>query len=217
VITRFALVLAVTAMGCASLPGDDEIMRAIHEEQRAADLEQAREDAKYALFDQFESSPDLPAWHAQRAELALALGDRRFDQPFDAVYDAMLVALASTGCRVFQTERASGYITATAPALPPAQKQQIDEATLRDYAAAKGFPADVLEPLADPANEPMNVSALVARYLGGLTISLIRQGDGASKAKLRFNDVYYPPLIEAYYAAVWSATDKQLFLDRGLD
>jgi hypothetical protein len=216
--------LLLVLMTACRYQSTDEIMRQVEaekraalEEERATQSEAARLDAKDALINAMLNNPDLPAWHTQREQLALALGDRRIDAPFDTVYDAFVVALASLGSRVYQTERASGYIAATLPPLPPEQQKVLADATMREYAAAKGYPANVLDPAANPEDDPVDTSAIISRFVGGLTVSLIRQGDAVSKAKLRFTDIYYPRTIEAHYAAVWRAVDKQLFLDKGLD
>jgi hypothetical protein len=210
--------VAFLVTGCAMRgPNLDDLMRDAAVEQQALDDEQARLDAKEAVVSAMVNNPDLPAWHEQRGQLAFATGDRRIEAPFDRVFDAFVVGLASLGCRVYQTERASGYIAATAPALPPDQQKALNDAALREYAVTKGYPANVIDPAANAEDEPIDMTGMLSRFIGGLTVSLIRQGDAVSKAKLRFTDIYYPRAIEARYDAVWRAVDKQLFLDKGLD
>ncbi len=40
---------------------------------------------------------------------------------------------------------------------------------------------------------------------------------GQSGALIRFDNIYYPRLVEEYYKLVWATVDKQIFLDKGLD
>ena len=68
--------------------------------------------AKQKLNMDMMSSPDLPAWHAQREKMALAIGDRSFQRPFARVFDSLTVAFASLGSRVQNMER----VRATSPA-----------------------------------------------------------------------------------------------------
>ena len=209
------LLFALTAC-MARGPNMDDIARsrAASGDAAAADeqLEVAREQLDEAMLD----NPDLPAWHEQRGTMALALGDRQFEQGFDRVFDSMTVALATLGCRVQNMERTSGYITASIPELPPAQLQSLLKDARRQYAAAKGFPAAVVDDPA-PDNPSFDASAMMNRMLAGLTLSMVRQGTAVTKVKLRFDNVYYPGLVAEYYAVVWRAVDKQMFLDKGLD
>jgi hypothetical protein len=55
------------------------------------------------------------------------------------------------------------------------------------------------------------------RQMAGLTLSMVKQGAETTKVKLRFDNVYYPGLVDEYYKVVWAAVDKQMFLDKGLD
>ncbi len=170
--------------------------------------------AKQQLMMDMMSNPDLPAWHAQREQMALAIGDRQFDQGFDRVFDSMTVALASLGCRVQNMERASGYITASIPELPPDQVQALRKESTRQYAAVKGYPADLVDK-PDPFGDMYDIDT--GRYMAGLTLSMVKQGPEVTKVKLRFDNVFYPPAVNEYYKLVWQAVDKQMFLDKGLD
>jgi hypothetical protein len=163
------------------------------------------------------SNPDLPAWHEQREKMSLALGDRQFDKTFDRVFDSMTVALATLGCRVQNMERVSGYITATIPELPPAQLQSLQKESTRQYAVAKGYPADIMERKHGAYDFDFDPTTMMSRQMSGLTLSMVKQGTETTKVKLRFDNVYYPGLIDEYYKVVWQAVDKQMFLDKGLD
>jgi hypothetical protein len=172
--------------------------------------------AKSQLMQEMMANPDLPAWHEQREKMSLALGDRQFDQGFDRVFDSMTVALASLGCRVQNMERVSGYITASIPELPPTQMEALNLDGDRQYAVAKGYPANVVDKTGGPFD--INISAnSFNRHMSGLTLSMVKQGQDQTKVKLRFDNVYYPGLVDEYYKVVWQAVDKQMFLDKGLD
>lgn len=174
--------------------------------------------AQQRLMQELMDSPDLPAWHAQREKMALAVGDRTFQRGFDRVFDSMTIALATLGSRVNNMERASGYITASIPDLGPARTQALQREGLRQYAQVKGYPTGI----ADRRGEGFELdvgaaSSAMARGMAGLTLTLTRQGPGQTKVKLRFDNVYYPELVNEYYKAVWAAVDKQMFLDSALD
>jgi hypothetical protein len=163
-------------------------------------------------------SPDLPAWHEQREKMALAVGDRNFARSFDRVFDSMTVALATLGSRVNNMERVSGYITASIPDLGPTKTQAMQREGLRQYAVAKGYPPTIV----DRKNGEFGLdvgatSGLMSRGMAGLTLSLVRQGAKQTRVKLRFDNVFYPALVNEYYQTVWAAVDKQMFLDQALD
>ena len=46
---------------------------------------------------------------------------------------------------------------------------------------------------------------------------MVRQTPTQTTVKLRFDNIYYPRLVEEYYKLVWATVDKQIFLDKGLD
>ncbi|CAN5124891.1 hypothetical protein BH10PSE17_BH10PSE17_10680 [soil metagenome] len=174
--------------------------------------------SKNKLIQDMMASPDLPAWHDQREKMALAIGDRNFDASFDRLFDSTTTALASLGSRVTNMERVSGYISASAPDLGPARTRVLQDEGMRQYAMAKGYPASVL----DKSNSAFDMdvtgtSNMMSRGMSGLTLSLVRQGAKRTKAKLRFDNIYYPDLVNELYKTVWAAVDKQMFLDKGLD
>ncbi len=174
--------------------------------------------AKQKLMQDMMNNPDLPAWHAQREKMALAIGDRTFDKRFERVFDSMTVALATLGSRVNNMERVSGYITASLPPLAPEKADAMQRDGLRQYAAAKGYPASA----ADKGDGAFDFdvggsNSLMTRGMAGLTLSLVRQGSRQTKVKLRFDNLYYPALVAEYYQTVWAAVDKQMFLDQSLD
>jgi hypothetical protein len=45
----------------------------------------------------------------------------------------------------------------------------------------------------------------------------VRQAASQTKVKIRFDNIYYPRLVEEYYKLVWTTVDKQIFLDKGID
>lgn len=170
--------------------------------------------AKQQFQQEMMKNPDLPAWHAQREKMAMAVGDRVFDKGFDRVFDSMITTLASLGCRVNNMERASGYITSSLPQLPPEQQEGLRKEGLAQYAQAKGYPPSVLQ----KGQFDFDMGAMMERQGGaGLTLSMVRQGPRQTKVKLRFDGTYYPRQVEELYSKVWSEVDKQMFLDKALD
>ena len=163
------------------------------------------------------SSPDLPAWHAQREKMALAIGDRSFQRPFARVFDSLTVALATLGSRVQNMERASGYITGSIPQLEPTRSKAMQDAGMRQYAVAKGYSPTIFDKKNSGGMIDIDFGEMMARGMAGFTISLVRQGARDTKVKLRFDNVYYPELVAEYYKLIWAAVDKQMFLDVALD
>jgi hypothetical protein len=214
------LTCAATLSGCGVSPlgrgGADMqvLMSDAVERQREAlgDMDSMMD--KQKLMQDLMSNPDLPAWHEQREKMALSLGDRQFDKDFDRVFDSMIIGLATLGCRVQNMERVSGYITASIPELPPEQLQALQKDGTRQYAVAKGYPADIVD---RKSVYDFDANAFMGRQMSGLTLSMVKQGPELTKVKLRFDNVYYPVLVEQYYAIVWRAVDKQMFMDKGLD
>lgn len=206
--------LSGCGMGLGRNPDMAELMRS-QEAMRANMGDPEAMMAKAQLMQEVMNNPDLPAWHDQREKMSMAIGDRQFEQNFERVFDSMTVALASLGCRVNNMERASGYITASIPELPPTQLESLQQEGLRQYAVAKGYSADIFDKKAGPYD--IDPNAMMSRYMSGLTLSMVKQTPTLTKVKLRFDNVYYPGLVDQYYAVVWRAVDKQMFLDKGLD
>jgi len=174
--------------------------------------------AKQRLMQDLMNNPDLPAWHDEREKMALALGDRVFDKGFDRVFDSMITALATLGCRVTNMERTSHYITASLPQLPPQQEDALRGEGLAQYVQAKGYPPSVLGRQGPYDIDPTLGQSMMNRMgASGLTLSMVRQGPEQTKVKLRFDNVYYPHKVEELYKIVWATVDKQMFLDRSLD
>jgi hypothetical protein len=173
--------------------------------------------AKQQFSQEMMKNPDLPAWHAQREKMALAIGDRVFDKGFDRVFDSMITTLATLGCRVNNMERVSGYLTASLPELPPEQKEALRNEALAQYAQAKGYPPSVLQKQG-PYDMDFDFSGMMERGGGaGLTLSMVKQTPRQTKVKLRFDGTYYPRQVEELYKKVWAEVDKQMFLDKALD
>lgn len=163
------------------------------------------------------SNPDLPAWHAQREKMALAIGDRTFQRPFSRVFDSLTVAMATLGSRVQNMERASGYMTGSIPQLEPTRTAAMQDAGMRQYAVAKGYSPTLFDKKNSGGMMDIDFGGMMARGMAGFTISLVRQGAKDTKVKLRFDNVYYPELVAEYYKVIWAAVDKQMFLDVALD
>ena len=174
--------------------------------------------AQSRLMQDMMDSPDLPAWHEQREKMSLALGDRTFNRSFDRVFDSMTTALATLGSRVNNMERVSGYITASIPDLGPTKTQALQREGLRQYAVAKGYPPAIVDRKTDGFGIDVGATTgMMGRSMSGLTLSLVRQNAKQTKVKLRFDNLFYPVLVNEYYKTVWTAVDKQMFLDQALD
>jgi hypothetical protein len=228
-VASVALAGAVLA-GCASRSPDiAELMRQ-QQDMAAAGMGSMLE--KQRLMQDVMKNPDTADWHDQRQKIVMAQGDRVIDKGFNRVFDSMTVALATLECKVHNMERASGYISASLPALPPDQRDGLRQEALRAYAAGKGYSPGLLDKRARPAGQRRSVAAdmnfddiidiestigLMGQHLGGVTLSLVRQGERQTKVKLRFDNVYYPREVQEYYRMVWAAVDRQIFLDQALD
>jgi uncharacterized protein YceK len=223
-IRLLAIVITVPAIvsGCGSVGmfgGGLDQMAAITTSMDANNDMMASMTGKMNFSQEVMKNPDLPAWHAQREKMALAIGDRVFDKGFDRVFDSMITALATLGCRVNNMERVSGYLTATIPQLPPDQQQALHQEALAQYAQIKGYPPSVLNKEGPMGmNMDMDFSAMMERGGGaGLTLSMVKQAARQTKVKLRFDGAYYPRRVDELYKKVWAEVDKQMFLDKALD
>ena len=175
--------------------------------------------AKMSFSQEIMKNPDLAEWYSQREKMALAVGDRVFDKGFDRVFESMITALASLGCRVNNIERNSGFITASLPQLSPGQQESLKNEARTQYAQIKGYPPSVLQkggPMG--IDMDMDMSGMMERGGGaGLTLSMVKQGTRQTKVKLRFDGIYYPRQVDELYRKVWAEVDKQMFLDKALD
>ncbi|MEO5961104.1 MAG: hypothetical protein ABIZ49_04090 [Opitutaceae bacterium] len=176
--------------------------------------------AKQKLMMELMNEPDLPAWHAQRERMAMAVGDRTFDKTFDVVFDGMTIALASMGARVNNIDRQSGYITAFLPDLGPELKAVLQKEALAEYAVAKGYPIKVTQKtggMDDMIDASMGQNMMSRMGGSGLTLTMAKFSPTQTKVKLRFDNIYYPRMLQELYTRVWAAVDKQMFLDKALD
>ena len=175
--------------------------------------------AKMNFSQEIMKNPDLPEWYSQREKMTLAVGDRVFDKGFDRVFESMITALASLGCRVNNIERNSGYITASLPQLSPDQQASLRNEARTQYAQIKGYPPSVLQkggPMG--IDMDMDMGGMMERGGGaGLTLSMVKQGARQTKVKLRFDGIYYPRQVDELYRKVWAEVDRQMFLDKALD
>jgi len=205
--------LASCGSGVGALYGGGQPPRPVTAPNMAAFNPQTMMERQRFLQD-MQAAPDLPAWQQQREKMALAVGDRIVDKSFDRTFDSMIIALANIGCRVNNMERTSGYITSSLPELPPEQKEQLNKEAMAQYAQIKGYSPAVLD---DKSGFNFALpGAMAEKMTAGITLTITRQGPDQTKVKLRFNNVYYPPEIDALYKRVWEAVDKQIFLDKSL-
>lgn len=170
------------------------------------------------LGQQLAKEPDVPAWYTQRGQITQTLGDRVFDKDFNRVFDSLTVAVASMGMTVDNMERQSGFIAARGLLLSPERTKQLRTDQLTEWCRAKGYDLSLLENRGGQADmiDPEMYSGMQQRG-GTITISLVKQSDKQTKVKLRFNGIYYPPMLEESYKAIWPALDKQIFMDKGTD
>ena len=175
--------------------------------------------AKMNFSQEIMKNPDLAEWYSQREKMALAVGDRVFDKGFERVFESMITALASLGCRVNNIERNSGYITASLPQLSPDQQSSLRNEARTQYAQIRGYPASVLQKGGPMGMDmDMDMSGMMERGGGaGLTLSMVKQGARQTKVKLRFDGIYYPRQVDELYRKVWAEVDRQMFLDKALD
>jgi hypothetical protein len=203
-----ACVLALAA-GCLNpadlMFGDD--MRLAQERQK--------------VTNKFNNNPDTDAWHDARQKIAAAVGDRDFDQDFSRVFDSLTLAVADLELKVANMERQSGYIAASGMTLPPSEARGMRREAVNDWCAQNGFDASVLDRpfktrMGAQMGEMLDFSGMMAKYekmQKGLTFQLVKLGEGRTRVKLRFSDVYYPGEVETYYKLIWQAVDKQIFVD----
>lgn len=208
----------LTLTSCAS-----SVPYSISERGPNADMETMMQ--KMRLMQELNASPDLPAWHAQREKMAMAVGDRVIDKSFDRAFDSMIVALGNLGCRVNNMERVSGYITSSLPQLPPEQQDALHRQAVAQYAEARGYPPSVvgnlnagsgLGGIAEQMLNPAGISKAMERTGAGLTLTMTRVGPTQTRVKIRFDNVYDPLTIQELYKKVWDALDKQIFLDKSV-
>jgi hypothetical protein len=83
---------------------------------------------------------------------------------------------------------------------------------------AKGYDPRLLEKQGQyDTFDVESLSGMQGRYVAGMTVSMVRQAASQTKVKIRFDNIYYPRLVEEYYKLVWTTVDKQIFLDKGID
>ena len=170
----------------------------------------------------YQDNPDSDAWYEQRQKMVPALGDRIFDMDFGRVFDSLVLAVSTLELDVSNMERASGYIQATGISLPPTEAKAMTREAMDAWCKDKGFDSSVLDREYNDkqgAWVTTEVSALGKKEKTPrkLTFQLVKMGADQTKVKLRFNGVYYPPEVEAYYKLVWQAVDKQIFVDKNIE
>jgi hypothetical protein len=220
------LVVGWAVVGCAGSGMDLGAYMQEQTQQLARETQRAQ--ARQRLIMDLQKNPDTPEWHDARQKIVMAQGDRVIDKDFNRVFDSMTVAIATLESKVHNMERVSGYITASLPSMPPAQRDAMRREALHAYMAAKGYPPQLAE--SQPATGTSRarrelddddtaevVYGVFEHHIAGMTLSLVRQGERQTKVKLRFDNVYYPRQVVEYYRIVWTAVDKQIFLDQSLD
>ena len=173
----------------------------------------------------FAADPDTEVWHDRRQKIALAVGDRVFDQDYARVFDSLVQAAASLELRLGNMERTSGYVSATGVGLAPSEAKAMRRAMVNEWCSLNNYePAVFDRPL---KTTEMTKTALLLDFDGmmakyekaqrGLSFQLVKMGDKQTKVKLRFSEVYYPVEMETYYKLVWQAVDKQIFVDQNIE
>jgi len=173
------------------------------------------------ITNKFNNNPDTDAWHDGRQKIAASMGDREFDQDFARVFDSLTLAVADLELKIANMERQSGYIAASGMTLPPSDARGMRREAVNDWCTQNGFDASVLDRpfktrMGAQMGEMLDFSGMMAKYekmQKGLTFQLVKLGEGRTRVKLRFSDVYYPSEVETYYKLIWQAVDKQIFVD----
>ena len=177
------------------------------------------------LSTKFANDPDTDAWHDQRQKIALATGDRIFDQDFARVFDSLVQAASSLELKMGNMERTSGYVSASGISLAPSEAKAMRREMATKWCELNGFdPAVFDRPMKTSemtqAGALVDLDGMMAKYekaQRGLSFQLVKMGEKQTKVKLRFSDVYYPAEVEAYYKLVWQAVDKQIFIDQNIE
>jgi hypothetical protein len=206
------LLLALPLTGCMAPMGGSPGMMA----GGSGMPDMKRMEQQQALMQKLMSDPQVPAWYQQREKIAMAMGDRVFDKPFDRVFDSMTVALATMEANVNNMERASGYITSAVPKLPPEKAKALQRQQMVEVCQNEGFDPAILDKKG-PYEIDLESMSQMSRMQQAMTISLVRQGPNQTKVKIRFSNVNYPAEVTELYRQVWPAIDKQIFLDRNVD
>ena len=213
-----AMTMASIMQSARQAAGGDDSSGQVFGGRHAGMPDMAAMEAKNRLMQDLMSNPDLTSWHEQRQKMMLALGDRTFDKNFEEVFDGMIIALASLGCRVNNMERTSGYITASLPDLGPDRTNVLQQEAVAEYARVKGYPASVLQKQSGFDFDADMGSHMIMRMGGsGLTMTIAKQSPTQTRVKLRFDNVYFPKSAQEYYRVVWVGVDRQMFLDKALD
>lgn len=160
-------------------------------------------------------NPDLPEWNEKREKIAQAMGDKVIDKPYDGLFPAMMVAVSSLEVQINTSDKSSGLISGTGTVLPPQVGEPILKEGLREYCTIKGYSPS----LVDEKGYGPSLSAVASfkKDFVRMTVVMVKQGASQTKVKLRFTGVNYPGALEAVYAYVWPALDKQIFMDKNLD
>lgn len=173
----------------------------------------------------FNNDPDTDVWHEQRQKSTAALGDRVFEQDFARVFDSLTLAVSDLELKISNMERASGYIAASGMTLPPTEAKAMRREAVTEWCKQNGFDAGILDVQFKGAvgrnmGDWMDFGQMMSKYekmQKGLTFQLVKMGEGKTKVKLRFSDVYFPGEVEAYYKIIWQAVDKQIFVDKTIE
>jgi len=213
-----AIPMAVTAVQAAS---------SVMGLKKAIDLNSDQEvfAERQRISSRFSSNPDTDAWHEGRQKIAAALGDRDFDQGFARVFDSLVLAMADLELKMGNIERQSGYLSASGMTLPPSEAKAMRREAVVEWCKLHGFDYAVLDrPLKTSEMQRMSdmvdLNGMMARYertAKTLTFQLVKLGEGKTRVKLRFSDVYYPGEVETYYKLIWQAVDKQIFVDETVE
>jgi hypothetical protein len=185
----------------------------------AAQTNPDRMQKKAEVLLRMRTQPDVPAWYTQREQVTQAMGDRVFDKDFNRVFSSVPGALLGMGMTVDNMDRESGYIAAHGDLLPPELSSTLRTEARSAWCRANGCDPSLLEKQSD---NDIDIEPYLDVFLGKstpttLTVMLVRQSEQQTKVKLRFNGVYYPGALEAYYRTVWLAIDKQIFIDKATD
>lgn len=215
-ISSASAALAILASGCATDIFGNPTPYGIRQEWKI-------QEKKNRIWSAYFRNPDADAWYSERQQIVDAIGQRDYDNvSFDRVFDSVVLALGSLEVPVVNMERQSGYLLAEGLRLSPSESQQYRHERIRAWATVSGYDAQVLDVELKTIGRGWGINYDVAENEFGkvqktLTLQLVRLAPDRTRVKARFSNVLYPKELSDYYERIWSAVDKQIFIDDNLD
>ena len=145
-------------------------------------------------------------------------GTRTFEVPPGTAFDAVNAALTRLGLVIVQRSRATGIITAEAPAPSPLDRSEWDRASAIDLPKARAILARHIGPLADLFNfEPQGLdtvinAAVIETKTGGSEVSFTMRMRETAPPKQDLPRREYPPPTAARMGLdkIWKVVELEL-------